>query len=149
MYRILFAFLFAGIISLGVNAQSVKGILKDGVDNTPISNATIKLVSTDSSSSLFTSVSNTKGLFTFNEVQAGNYTLIVTSIGYETLSKIITVNDNPVDLGVITASKSAKTLQTVIINGNPPPVKQNGDTLDYAASQYKVNPDATAEDLIK
>ena len=53
------------------------------------------------------------------------------------------------DLGFINLSKTATTLQTVIVDGTPPPVKQNGDTLDYAASQYKVNPDATSEDLIK
>src|SRR5450432_714514 len=102
MYRILFTFLFAGIISLGVNAQSVKGIMKDGVDNTPISNATIKLVSTTLSSTEFTAVSNSQGLFTFNDVPAGDYTLIASSIGYATTSKIITVGNAPGDLGIIT-----------------------------------------------
>ena len=39
MYRILFSFLFMAVISSGVKAQSVKGILQDATDNTPISNA--------------------------------------------------------------------------------------------------------------
>ena len=84
-------FFFAGLISSSVDAQSVKGILQDGSDNTPVSNATIKLVSTTASSTEFTSVSNNKGIFTFNEVPAGNYTLTATSIGYATASEIITV----------------------------------------------------------
>ena len=149
MCRILFVFLFAGLISSSVDAQSIKGILQDGSDNTPVSNATIKLVSTTASSTEFTSVSNSKGIFTFNEVPAGNYTLTATSIGYATASEIITVRNSPTDLGIIKTSKSVTTLQTVIVDGTPPPVKQNGDTLEYAASQYKVNPDATSEDLIK
>ena len=149
MYRILFSFLLVAAISSGINAQSVKGILEDETDNTPISNATIKLASAISSTSEFTSVSNSKGVFTFNDVPAGDYTLTATSIGYTTIAKIITVGNNATDLGIVKTSKSAKTLQAVIINGAPPPVKQNGDTLDYAASQFKVNPDATSEDLIK
>ena len=30
-----------------------------------------------------------------------------------------------------------------------PPTQQNGDTIQYNASQFKVNPDATAEDMVK
>lgn len=108
MYRILFSFLFVTVISSGVNAQSVKGILQDETDNTPISNATIKLVSATSYTSEFTSVSNSKGVFTFNEVPTGDYTLTVTSIGYTTIAKMISVGNTATDLGIIKTSKSAK-----------------------------------------
>ena len=80
---------------------------------------------------------------------AGKYDLTVTSIGFATISKTITVENNALDLGIIKTSQKAQTLKDVIVNGAPPPVKQNNDTLDYAASQFKVNPDATSEDLIK
>ena len=149
MYRILFAFLFIVAFSSGIKAQSVQGILQDATDNTPVPNATLKLTSADSTLGIFTAVSNNKGGFTFTNVPAGNYTLTATSIGYETLAKMITVDANSGNIGVIAIAKGAKTLRTVIVNGAPPPVKQNNDTLDYAASQFKVNPDATSEDLIK
>jgi hypothetical protein len=149
MWRILFCFLLTGLISTTVKAQSISGILKDVGDNTPVFNATVKLSSSKSSSLTFTSVSNDKGVFTFKDVSPGNYSLTITSIGYETISKIINVKNDNNDLGTIAVSKSSKTLKTVVVNGAPPPVKQNGDTLDYSASQYKVNPDATSEDLIK
>lgn len=149
MHRIFFSFLFIGVFVSAIEAQSVKGVLQDASDKTPVQNATIKLNSADSSLKNFTTVSNNKGIFTFNEVPAGNYKLTITSIGYETISKIITTGNGTADLGIIKTSKSAKTLQTVIIDATPPPVKQNNDTLDYAASQFKVNPDATSEDLIK
>ena len=96
MSRILFAFLFTVIISWGLKAQSIKGVLRDVSDNTPIPNATIKLVSATSPSSEYTSVSNNKGAFTFNEIPSGNYTLTVTSIGYETKTKIFTINDSKI-----------------------------------------------------
>ena len=37
MYRFLFCFLLTGLISSGAKAQSVKGILQDVSDNTPVS----------------------------------------------------------------------------------------------------------------
>jgi hypothetical protein len=149
MYRFLFSFFLIFLISNTLQAQLVRGILKDVSDSTPISNATVKLISTDSTSKVFTSVSNNKGSFTFNDIPAGDYTLTASSIGYETLAKIITVEAGNSDLGTFAISKGAKTLQTVIVNGAPPPVKQKDDTLEYAANQFKVNPDANAEDLIK
>lgn len=147
MNRILFVLFLAGIIS-SADAQSVQGILQDGSNNSPLFNATIKLVSTTSSSA-FTGVSNNKGVFNFSDVPAGKYTLTITSIGYTTISKIITVGNTPVNLGTITTTKSAKTLETVTIKGEAPTIKQNSDTMEFGASQYKVNPDATSEDLIR
>jgi hypothetical protein len=149
MHRLLLTFLFAAGISSGIKAQLVQGILKDATDKTPVSNATIKLNPTDSSSATFTSVSNSKGLFTFDEVPAGRYTLIVSSIGYTNTSEKVTIVESTNELGVINMLKDAKTLKTVVVNGAPPAIKQNNDTMEFGASQYKVNPDATSEDLIK
>src|SRR5664279_5929757 len=149
MYRILFVFLVAGVISTGTKAQSVTGILQDISDNTPVSNATVKLSAANLASTEFTSVSNNKGIFSFNNVPSGNYTLTVTSIGYENASKKITIGVNTTELGVIKVSRGAKTLQAVVVNGAAPTIKQNNDTMEFGASQYKVNPDATSEDLIR
>ena len=62
---------------------------------------------------------------------------------------MISVSEGSNDLGILDVSKGAKTLATVVISGEAPPVKQKNDTLEYSANQYKVNPDATSEDLIK
>jgi hypothetical protein len=40
-------------------------------------------------------------------------------------------------------------LNEVTVVAKAPPVRQKVDTTEFSASQYKVNPDATAEDLIK
>ncbi|MEO8569126.1 MAG: outer membrane beta-barrel protein, partial [Ginsengibacter sp.] len=124
------------------------GTLQDATEKTPLSNATIQL-SADSSASSLTSVSDSKGAFAFSQVPQGNYTLTATSVGYETYVKIVQVTEGQNDLGLINISKGAKTLATVVISGEAPPVKQKNDTLEYSANQFKVNPDANAEDLIK
>lgn len=149
MNRILFCVFLAGIISSTLNAQSVSGVLKDAADNSPVSNATIKLSSTIPSSPVFTSVTSANGGFSFSEIAAGSYTLTVSSIGYQTVSTKFDVKTANVNVGNLVISKAAKTLQTVVISGAPPAMKQNNDTMEFGASQYKVNPDATSEDLIK
>ena len=58
--------------------------------------------------------------------------------------------DNGVtDLGTINLLKQGKELADVTVVSKAPPVIQKGDTAQFSASQFKVNPDATTEDLIK
>jgi len=135
-------------VSFNMMAQSASGVLLDATEKTPLSNATVKLIPSDSSASQFNAVSDSKGAFSFNNIQLGNYTLTVTLVGYGTVAQMVSIDSANTDLGSITLSKSATTLKTVIINGAPP-VRQKNDTVEYSASQYKVNPDATSEDLIK
>lgn len=149
MYRIIsFTFILSCFAFFNANSQSVTGTLQDATDNHPISNATIKLSGVDSSANPLFTVSGSNGYFTFKNIPNGVYTLSITSIGYLSIQKKVSLIGKNIDLGNINISKTAETLSTVVIN-NIAPVKQNGDTLDYAASQYKVNPDATSEDLIR
>ena len=37
----------------------------------------------------------------------------------------------------------------VTVTSKTPPAQQKGDTIQFNASQFKVNPDATVEDLVK
>ena len=148
MYKILISFLFGVMIFANVNAQSVSGILQDASDKTPLSGATIKLSKSDATLNPFITVSNSHGSFTFRNVPEGNYALTVTSVGYASFKKDIQITGKNSNLGDISISKSAETLATVTIN-SATNVRQKNDTLEYAASQYKLNPDATGEDLIK
>ena len=142
-------FLLSAFISANVNAQSVSGTLQDAGDKSALANATVNLLKNDSTITPFETVSNTKGSFIFNNVPDGGYTLSVTSVGYGAFKKSVSVNGQNVNLGNVSVPKIAETLATVVIDGTPPPVRQKNDTLEYSASQFKVNPDATGEDLMK
>jgi hypothetical protein len=147
MFRYLSIIIFSSLVSLNLAAQSVSGSVRDAATNMAVSNATIKLQVADSSQDPMLTVSDATGHFNFEDVTNGAYKLTVTSIGYAPQNKVFTVLGQNVNLQ-INISKTEETLSTVVIN-NTPPVRQNGDTLDYSANQYKVNPDATSEDLIK
>jgi hypothetical protein len=148
MFKLLTSVFFAALFSFNSYGQSVSGNVIDASTNTPLPNATVKLSGADSIANPLLKVSNDKGKFIFNNVANGHYTLTITSISYGTVQKEVSVVGQNVDLGNINISKTAETLSTVVIN-NTTTVRQNKDTLDYSASQFKVNPDATSEDLIK
>jgi len=148
MFKFLTFTFLATIIVSTIEAQSVSGNIDDASTNTAISNATIKLSKSDSSFNPILTVSDSKGAFIINKVAPGSYTLTITNIGYSTIKKMVTVIDQNVNVGNISLSKTAETLATVVIKDNSA-MKVVNDTLQFNANQYKVNPDATAEDLIK
>ena len=149
----IFFLLFFSINTL--KGQTVKGILRDVNDKTPLSGATIKLLNrpdslhTDSSTA-YTTVTDKNGAFIFEDVAPKIYFLSFSSVGYGQYRMTVSVKDSAVtNLAIIPVSKTAKTLNEITIIAVAPPVKQKTDTLEYSASQFKVNPDANVEDLIK
>ncbi len=129
MRRILLSFILITFFSSIINAQTVTGVLQDVTEKTPISNVTVLLSRADSTKSSFPAVTGNDGRFSFNQVPEGDYTLTATSVGYETLAKVITISSGDNNLGVIGISKGVKTLTTVVVNGAAPPVRQRDDTL--------------------
>lgn len=134
-----------------VNAQNltVKGVLQDRSDKVPLQGATLRLTLQSDSTIRFNAVSDKQGAFEFNSLSSNTYKLTISSVGYETHEQIITLTDSSKDLGIIPVSRQAKMLAEVTIKVSPPPVRQKTDTLEYAASAFKVNPDANAEDMMK
>ncbi|HEY5368998.1 MAG TPA: TonB-dependent receptor [Hanamia sp.] len=140
--------LFSAMICANSYGQSLSGTLEDASSNSPISNATVSFSNSESSVKPRQTVSTNTGTFVLKDLAPGTYTLTISSIGYEPFKKQVVVSNRDINLGTISVTKTAETLSTVVIKNNPP-VRQNGDTLDYNASQFKVNPDATSEDLIR
>ena len=137
-------------------AQTVKGILTDESDNSPISGATVKLINRPDSLhpadslTAYSTVSDKTGAFIFTNVTPKFYRLSVESVGLGKFQITVSVKDSmTTDLARIPISKTSKILNEVVITASAPQVKQKADTLEYSASQFKVNPDANVEDLIK
>jgi hypothetical protein len=147
-YGIIILLLSVGFLT---NAQSVRGILTDPIENTTINSATVQMQNAEDTTQKRSSLSDSKGTFMFRGLTKGNYVLKATSIGFETLTRTVSITDSVpnVNLGVVYIPKKTVTLEGVVIVASPPNVVQRGDTTQFSASQFKVNPDATVEDLIK
>ena len=128
---------------------SIKGTLRDNEDSSVIRGATISIL-LQSDSSIFKSVvSDASGIFQLDNLPADSFIVKITTVGYQERVSFITLNENARDLGNIGLNKQGKDLSVVTVIAKAPPVVQKGDTSQFSAEQFKVNPDATTEDLIK
>lgn len=143
--------LFMLLFVCDANAQqfTIKGHLHDFSDSAAIKGATVTFrMSADSSNPKF-ALSDGRGLFLFKGLAAGPSALEISIIGYQKKSLQVIVFDQNQDLGVIYLLKEAKALETVTVVSSGPAVIQKDDTSQYNSKQYKTNPDATSEDLVK
>ncbi|WP_026309962.1 outer membrane beta-barrel protein [Niabella aurantiaca] len=145
---VLFVLVMTGILT---NGQSIKGTLMDPVEGTTVNGATVQLENAADSTVKTSTLSDKEGKFSFINLSLGSYILKATSIGFENLETRVTLSDTlrDADLGDIYIPKKTTTLEGVVIVATAPAVTQKGDTAQFSASQYKVNPDANVEDLIK
>ena len=146
--------LFLLIFSLSAafaNSQAIvlKGKLNDKGDNSSIAGANIKLVSQRDSSLVKQTVTDKTGNFSFSGLNASGYTIFIDASGYEKIQQKINLQASNNTAIPFSVAKAATELQGVTVVASAAPVRQKVDTTEFSASQYKVNPDATAEDLIK
>lgn len=143
--------LFVLLSAVAAHSQSIKGKLVDLVDNTPLAGATLQLRLLKDTTQNFNSVTDSKGQFEFTGLSKDSFVLLVRSSGYENYKQFVALNDSipNADLGNVLVPKKTTEIAGVTVVSKTPPVQQKGDTTQINASQYKVNPDATTEDLIK
>ncbi|NOU39399.1 MAG: outer membrane beta-barrel protein [Ferruginibacter sp.] len=142
------------MLSLIVNlsfAQNVNitGKVLDKFDNKPIAGTVIKLLKQKDSTLITQTVTNTEGDFVFKNIVSDSLFVKINSTNYQEYTRFFTINNENKILLPIKLTAKGKNLETVTVISRTPPVVQKGDTSQFSASQYKVNPDATTEDLIK
>ncbi|RYG42618.1 MAG: carboxypeptidase regulatory-like domain-containing protein, partial [Chitinophagaceae bacterium] len=129
---------------------SITGKLVDTSGKQPISDATISLVQAKDSSLVTFTLSNKQGLFEIKGLTVGNYRLIITHQAYSEMRKNVSLTEEKkqLNIGELNPGKDFKTLEGVVVTNEAPIVVKN-DTVQFNASGFKTQPNATAEDLLK
>ncbi|MFL5809662.1 MAG: outer membrane beta-barrel protein [Flavisolibacter sp.] len=150
MIRLVLLFCCCFLIANGLIAQTrtVSGTVVDQKAKTPLVGASVRLQSLSDSTSQST-ISDSTGTFTFTNLKKDSFLLSISYVGYNPVLRRISIDTTDVHIDIAAVTGASGELETVVIRTSVSPVAQKGDTLQISASQFKVNPDASGEDLIR
>ena len=127
----------------------VRGKIIDAKDTNAFLSAQVVLINLKDTTNIKSSFSGPDGKFFIGELSNGKYKLKIILLGYKTLLKEVEINDKPVFLRKIPMTPDEQILKQVDIEAVQTRQEQKGDTTLYNADAFKVNKDATTEDLVK
>ncbi len=133
------------------NRVDITGQIVEEGNETPIEQATIRLLSIKDSTMIGGVVSTKNGSFRLKNIRPGNYLLHVSFVGFDHLYQPleITGKKNPVNVGKLELSDGAIALGEAVVVGKAPEVVVKNDTVEYNADSYKVSEGSMLEDLLK
>ncbi|RBQ02554.1 TonB-dependent receptor [Pedobacter miscanthi] len=140
------------LISTKVFAQqtgNINGKIIDGKTDQPIEYVGIILSNKTDSTKKIGVVTNKAGEFSFNAVANGDYKIRISAMGYNPITKNITVNGKALNLGTLKLEEDAIALKDVAVSGRYATATVKKDTIEFNADAYKTRPNAAVEDLLK
>ena len=151
MLRYLSVILILQMFITTTQAQNagLKGKITDRSEGKPVGGATVSILQQVDSSVIASTVSSPEGSFYFQGLSPDSIIIRISSVNFQEYLSFITIKDGLRTLAPIMMERKNKDLASVTVVSRTPPVIVKGDTSQFSAGQYKVNPDATTEDLIK
>ncbi len=126
----------------------IVGTVVDANENEPLVSAFIVLKN-NTTARKKTAISDANGVYRFENVESGDYTLEVSYLGFHNFEENIKVYDQDLVLRPIKLYNESVALEEVVVKEKLPLAVQYGDTTAYNADAFKTNPDASAEDLVQ
>ena len=151
MKRIL-SFMLLLIVTTAIMAQhTLSGTILSKTDNTPIDMATVRLFTYHGTDSTLVQGAQTyqDGLFILNNVRAGKYRLIVSSVGFNEHSQWVEMKNANLDVPTIRLTEQVQHLAEVSVQGKAAEMTVKGDTIEYNTAAYQVSENANVEELLK
>ncbi len=150
MHRLLV--IMAGAIVLvsvaWTQSYPIRGRIVRERNSAPLGGVHVRLLSRPDSTQLSVTETDTAGRFTISDIRGGSYLLEATYLGYAKIAVPVVNTVKAIDLGTLKMEEAPIPLKEVVVQGRVPPAVQKGDTTEYTAQAFKMNKDATAEDLV-
>ncbi|MDR0686517.1 MAG: outer membrane beta-barrel protein [Dysgonamonadaceae bacterium] len=130
---------------------SLTGKVVDKADSTAVIAASIGLFSYPDSTFVSGNTADDSGRFLLRDLDPGRYLLKISSIGYLTEYKSVTLAEKRKtnNIGTIFLSPDDVLLQEAIVEGKIPQVVVRNDTIEYDAGSVKTTENAVVEDILK
>ena len=156
LLRLSFTIMMLFVVMLCANAQeennklTISGHLTDIDSKEPMELATIQLFWANDTSFVGGTISNERGNFSVEAPSNGTYRLRISSVGYQTLEREVTLrNDRNQDLGELKLSPDVIALKEAVVTGRAAPVVVKKDTLVFNPDAYRTPEGSAIEELIK
>jgi hypothetical protein len=147
-------FFMCALTAATASAQEGKitGIVIDGNSKEQLSGVIVLLRrQSDTTTQVSGMSSDLDGKFGFSQLKADTYQLRISYLGYQNVvinNLQLAANANyPLD--TIRLKEAAEVFGDIVVEAMAVRLEMVGDTVQYNAAAFKVNPDATIEDLIK
>ncbi|MBB6498308.1 outer membrane beta-barrel family protein [Pedobacter cryoconitis] len=150
LFILLFFCLFS-ITALAQDPWSVKGSVTDHTSGASLHHTTISVLRAKDSTLVKFSRAGENGNFSIPHLPKGKLFLLVTYPGYADYVEPFSLDSSKtsVDFGKIKLTLKATLLADVIIKGKATAIKIKGDTTEFNASSYQIQPNSKVEDLLK
>ncbi|MGY0037579.1 TonB-dependent receptor [Pedobacter sp. NJ-S-72] len=144
-------FCFFSQWTLAQNSWSVKGSVADHASGANFHYTTISVLRAKDSTLVKFTRATENGTFNIPNLQKGKLILLVTYPGYADYVEpfILDSTKTNIDFGKIKLTLKATLLADVIIKGKAAAIKIKGDTTEFNASAYQIQPNSKVEDLLK
>ncbi|MBR3951672.1 MAG: outer membrane beta-barrel protein [Bacteroidaceae bacterium] len=150
-YILLFLLCFLMPLTSVAQRVSVRGVVRDAVDNEPLPRVSVRLLQKRDSAYVAGTTGNNEGVFRVNDIPHGNYIVQFSFLGYST--QYVNINTRQVrsqyNMGEILMSTGDIVLAEATVVGKAPEVVVKEDTIEFNADSYKTQPSAVVEDLLK
>lgn len=147
MRKFLITGLLAAFIQTTAQNINIKGKLLDETGQ-PAIGASVLLLNPGDSVMVKGTVTDVDGIYSINPEGQRKYILKIMSLGYKDQFRTLNAGTDSIKLNTISLSQNSTILKEVLVEGKAPLATQNGDTTSFNSSAYKVNKDASAEDLV-
>lgn len=143
--------LFVTALCYAQKNGSIRGIAFDTISKQPVAAATVTLLEKKDSSLVSFTMTDNAGRFELTGIPNGEYRLMISHVNYHNTDVLFTISDEnkKQDLANIIMNDKNKVLAEVIVSNEAPPVTMVGDTVQYNAGSFKVQPNASVEQLLK
>ncbi len=130
----------------------IKGEVVDSESKDAVPYATVSLKVQNSEKVVGGSIADEKGKFTIKDLRAGNYTLVVSFIGYDPEvieSIVITDKGNTENVGAIKITESVTELDEVVVQGEKELIEEKVDRIIYNAEKDMTTTGGDASDVLR
>ena len=145
--RLLLCF-FCFSITVMLKAQKLSFTVVDEA-NQPLEYASALALNEKDSTMLEFALTDRSGIAHFNSVKGKSFLLQITFLGYETLWKKVSADQENSNLGVLKMEKATNALDVIEVTEYVSPVVFGKDTIQYNAGSFNIKPGDMVEDLLK